>query len=272
MSYDPFSLFSKGREVKFYSSDNKDLLEAYTNTHLLLTNDIEIRTVNTYGSILGEVEPNNLLNILASSFTFANFSIPAQNSLQSIAIWQKTDPLTMSLEVSVPMVNSGRRDVVEPMYQLIGYTLPSKVDDNKGIKGSLIPPGPNLAAILDTVGLSSEKVGGAITAASFNIIKVMKSKGVIKIKVGEYLTLPDCVITGITPTFSKELDEDYFPISCTATIDIQTVEVATEQMFLSMINSLPLVDSTPIKYTKSKGPEQKTESSQVGPYPRTGLR
>lgn len=241
---DPFAKFAKGRELKILDDKLYSVLSLYPNTHLLLTDDIELQIENTYGSILGEIEPNNFLNLIANSVEFGGKTFPAQNALQSMVIWQKTEPLRISLPISIHMVTSGKTDVVQPIYELIALTVPRKVGKDRGLVGSLIPPGPNLASILDQIGFDSEKISETVNNLTGSGITFKESKGVVQIQIGEYIHLPSCVITSVTPTFSKELDEDYFPISCTATLDIQTVEVVTEDMIQNLLTSLKVKPQT----------------------------
>lgn len=246
-SPDPFSRLAKGREVKIFDEQMNNVLSAYPNTHLLLTDEVELQTESTYGPILGEIEASSFLNLIANSIKIGGYSLSGQHTLQSISIWQKSEPIKMSLQVSIPMVTSGKEDVVKPIYDLIKITLPQKTEKkdnpnengNKGvIAGSLIPPGPNLSSILDQVGLNSDQVVERVNGIFGTSLQLVASRGILKIQIGEYIHLPECIITSVVPTFSKELDEEYFPISCTATIELQTVEVATTQMIEQLSKTL----------------------------------
>lgn len=209
---------------------------------LIMNDELSIKVNSKYGQ-LWEASPNNLMNLLASSF-----NVPSgQFALQGAQIWQSTDPLDLDFTVSLEMDDDAFLDVVRPCMILMQTALPSYSDGSEGgIRGTieqliekkfnlklktLIPPGPNIQALLNTM------------SADRNYTKLLSkrggSKGVYIVDVG-FATFNGVIIKKVEPTFSKEYSysvfkDDYFPASASLSIEISTMEVATTDMILNMV-------------------------------------
>ena len=213
------------------------------NIHLIVEDGISLDFKNNYAKLL-DVKSSSLLNLLSNSLTVNGKAPPTgQFALQALEVWESTDNLSFSIDASLYMVTSGLKDVLNPSLVLVQTTLP-KTDPNKGsIWGKmLIPPGPNIAKILQLSGVKSEALQSStelISLGDLFSVDTTAATGVYDIEFGGYLTIPDVVITSVQPSYSEQLDEDLCPVSCKININFQTVEVATQNMITNIINSLP---------------------------------
>lgn len=235
LTYNSYYL-PKGREVFIFQGKENIFKNKpnFNDIHLLYDDEFALRVSSEYASLVS-TKSSNLLSLLSGSIEIFGKSLPSgQFALQGFKIWESTSPLSISIDVTLNMVTSGKLDVVDPTLFLIGLTVPSKTERKDGKEGwGLVPPGPNLSDILSTAGLKMEEV------SKNNIVDIKDGRGLFTLQVGEYLSIPDMVITKAEPTFSKELDEDYTPISCKLSLDFETVEVVTTDMLAKMINALP---------------------------------
>jgi hypothetical protein len=221
--------FPKYREV-ILSVGGKNIFSELTNSqniHLVLDEETSLEIKTSYKNII-EVKGSNLFSLLSNSFTIGGTKgvIPSgQFALQGTQIWESTDVISFSLELKLYMTTSGYNDVLRPSLELAKWAVPSKKQSkNKILGNSLIPPGPNLADILQQLGVevNSEK--------SFLGISLSDSKGVLNVQIGKHLQIDNVVITSVVPTYSAALDEDYAPVKCSLAVSFQTLEVATTDM------------------------------------------
>lgn len=118
-------------------------------------------------------------------------------------IWTGSDPITMSLSIGLFMEDDSYEEVIKPARDLMKVPLPFVIND----QGGLGMPGPNIVE-----GMISSLNGGGL--------------GGYTVKIGNWLTLNDCVITKVEPTFSKEIDATGNPIWCRLQVDISSLELA----------------------------------------------
>ena len=211
------------------------------NVPLILDDEFSIKVSSKYGQ-LWEASPNNLMNLLANSF-----SIPSgQFALQGAQIWQSTDPLDLNINVNIEMDTDSYIDVVRPSLILMQTVLPSYNDGSEGgVIGTienaiekhfnlklktLIPPGPNIQALVNT--MSSNNNSSELLA------KRDGAKGLYRVKIG-FATFNNVIIKNVEPTYSKEYSYsnskgDYFPVSASLSIEMTTMEVATTNMILNI--------------------------------------
>lgn len=206
---------------------------------LFFEDDFSIKASSKFGSIW-DAEPNNLLSLLASSAGGITDKIlpSGQFAMQGSQIWQSTDPLTFSFSASLYMIDSGLNDVVKPAMALVQTCLPTKAEMSNDINigkvniklTTLIPPGPNLQAILNTSGVTNKNTGESFFKNG--------ARGTYTLKIGRFLTIPNVIITSAEPTFSKICDEDGYPISASIDFEITTMEIATTDMITNMVKSM----------------------------------
>lgn len=235
ISVDYNSLFPNGdlRERRLVITDPNNNADYLDGIPLYIDGEISLKFSSRYESIY-ESEPNTLLTMLAGAI---DKPISGQFAVQGAQIWKSTDPLEISVEAKLMMKNDGKKDVVEPALKLAELCLPSignkfgKLSKLTDVKAKcLIPPGPNIQAILSEV-----KINGIIKG----------SRGTYDVQIG-WLKLHNCIIKEASPTFSKTVDEDGFPISAEISISIITVSIPTKEVLESMrkeIESQVSIDS-----------------------------
>ena len=103
-----------------------------------------------------------------------------------------------------------------------------KLTDFIGTKlQSLIPPGPNIQDLL-TIGSNGQQTD-----------KDRKTRGLYSIKLGTYIDITNVIISEAEVEFSKQMDTEGFPISATISLKVETVEIATTDMIVGMLNRSP---------------------------------
>ena len=202
----------------------------------ILEDGLSIKVSSKYGE-LWEASPNNFMSLLSSSFGLPS----GQFALQGVQIWQSTDPIDMSISVSIEMDTDSYKEVMLPIISLMSICLPTKgsngsesqmgktVLSNLKLK-TLIPPGPNIQAIWSAVsnGQTNDIVSKAL--AHFN----KASKGVYNMKIG-YVNLNGVIIKNVEPSFASEMsysetEGGYYPVRASVALEISTMEIATTDM------------------------------------------
>lgn len=233
--YNLYTSVPKSRQIIVNSQ------QGYGCVSLIMDEDVSIKCASKFGP-LWEAQPNNLTNLLSSSFGLPS----GQFALQGAQIWQSTEPLKLSFSGTKYMNKDPYDDVVVPMSSLTKLCLPELGDTNNmssvsmalesiaesvlGIKlQTLIPPGPNIQTLLT---LMSDGVNGGLAS----LIKKRtntgnKVRGLMEIWMGNFY-FPDGIIVSANPTFSKEIAysesaKGYFPISANISIEFNTMQVAT---------------------------------------------
>lgn len=217
------NLFPNGnlpeRRLIIKDVDDKDYLEGIP---IYIDGDISLNFSSEYSSIY-ESTPSTLLNLIASS---TDKPLSGQFAVQGAQIWKSTSPLEINITAKLMMNDDAKEDVVKPALKLAKLCLPSlggqdkEKSLNKKLK-CLIPPGPNIQALL------SVATDGTIG----------NSKGVYTIKIG-WLTLPNCIIKESSPTFSKTVDVDGFPISAEINLSICTVMIPTKDFIENILKTI----------------------------------
>jgi hypothetical protein len=224
-----------GREVKIFQGESSIFSStSFPNAKLIYDDDIQLNIKSKYGTLV-ESAGNNFLTLLSGANIFGQ-TISGQFAIQGFQIWQETDPLTFNLAINLYMNTSALNDVVKPSLYIASLIVPSTTTDKGKNSWNLIPPGPNLSALLEKMGLGS-------TATDLENKGVLKqSTGVFNIKIGDYLSIPDVIITGAEPVFSKVLVEDesgkLAPISCKMGLEFSTASVATKEMLQKLYSAL----------------------------------
>lgn len=209
---------------------------------LILEDELSIKVSSKYGE-LWEASPNNFMNLLSNSFGLPS----GQFALQGVQIWQSTDPIDLSITVSLEMDTDPYIDVIAPTIALMSTVLPTKgsMGEKSQVGGigkylqnamtnlklkTLIPPGPNLQAIWSTISDKdmTDDIGNAL--ANFDKGK----NGVYNVKIG-YAYFDNVIIKNVEPSFSSEMSYSesqryYYPSSASLSLEMMTMEVATTDM------------------------------------------
>lgn len=213
----------------------------FNGVDFIFDDDLEFAFQSEFGAIV-ESKPTTLLTLLSNSVQIAGLTVPSgQFALQSMQVWQTTEPLEFDLGLKM-FINErdGFYDIVKPAMILAKFMLPAKTTNGKGQPGQgLIPPGPNLQDILKAAGLADNT---AIQAALNNsVISSNKSRaygGVLDIEIGGYWVFNNCILTAVKPTFSEAKETKYGPVSAEITITIRTSEVATTNMVDNILTAI----------------------------------
>lgn len=220
--------------VKVYNADSEGTPTLVTDKPLIMNDELSIKVNSKYGE-LWQSTPNEFMTLLAGAF-----GVPSgQFTLQGVQIWQSTDPINISISVDLEMDTDSYEDVIVPTKSLMSLVLPEKSEMVIGNKkattnlklSTLIPPGPNVQAIVDMMKENS-KIGDK--ASKFLDKFGTPSRGVYTVKVG-YATFNNVIITSVDPTFSNEMSysetkRNYFPSSASLSIEMSTMEMATTDM------------------------------------------
>ena len=205
---------------------------------LILDDDYSIKTSSKYGQ-LWEGSSNNLMSLLSSSYNLPS----GQFALQGLQIWQSTDPITLDFTVRLEMDDNPYLDVVCPCLVLMNTVLPKLSNGTEGILGqteqlvekhfniklkTLIPPGPNIQSIVQTMSANSN----ANPLASND-----GKSGVYNLNLG-FLKFKNVIITSVEPKFSKEVSyylNKPYPVNAEVSMSVSTMEVATTNMISQII-------------------------------------
>lgn len=199
---------------------------------LIMDDDFSISVDSSYGQ-LWQSSPNNLMNLLSSSFGLPS----GQFSLQGAQIWQSTEPLKISFQASLEMDRDSYTDVVEPSLELMKIVLPTEdtiMEKNVKIGGksynlrlkTLIPPGPNLQAIMNAI---SDGKGDSLSD-----VVSKKSGGLYNVRIG-FVKFNNMIVKKVEPNYSKEVSfsnqrNAYYPIKASLRIEMETMKIPTQSM------------------------------------------
>lgn len=228
----------RGRKLKITQNGNDIISQT-----LYIDGEFDLKTSSNFNS-LWKASSNSLLNIVSSSFSFGGKSLPSgQFAMQGVQVWESTEPLEFTIPAHLYMNDDAFTDVVAPAMALVNLSLPTKSKSIIGKDGkinigtytinltTLIPPGPNIEAIL-------QANGSATDDKKFGSLESVKSKGVFTVKIADYVTIPNVIIKGVDAQFSKTLDEKGYPIECELSFEFRTLEIATTDMLDNILESM----------------------------------
>lgn len=241
MSVSAFNLIESVPDHRFFQlCDGKGNI---TNVPMILDDDYSIKASSKFGQ-LWEASPNNLMNLLANS---AN--IPSgQFALQGAQIWQSSEPLSFDISVNIYADTDSYNDVICSVKNLMCTCLPTMTSQSsKGLAGAteqlvqntlgvklqtLIPPGPNIQAIVKTMSANTKR-GYQIQSATRG-----GAKGLYYAKIGTF-RLYNALVLDVNPTFSKEVSfsnakQNYYPISASVQLTLSSFEIATTDMITGL--------------------------------------
>ena len=203
-------IIPKGKKVTFHL--NGGLLPGTEGVDLLLDEDLTLNLSSQFGELVGGGTSKAFSVVGSVSRDVFNLGFSGQVKQLGFQVWQKTEPLSVSLTIAFNMITNAYNDVFLPVKTLIKLPLPD--DGSVGDNGiGLIPPGPS---ILEAFGDNSNQRGKKLSC-----------------RIGS-VRLPGIIVTQAQPTFSKETDQSGFPIYAKVVLDIRTIFTATTNLIDQM--------------------------------------
>jgi len=138
--------------------------------------------------------------------------------------WTSTAPMSTSVTIVCSMEFDAYKEVVLPLMALAKLCLPTDIGS-----GELFGPGPSL-----TTSLQKDGIDEIIKDEENKIITAGRQ---LHCYIGSY-RLKNILIKGAQPTFSRQIDNNGYPISGRIQLDIQTVYSATTNMVDDMIKKV----------------------------------
>lgn len=192
---------------------------------LVLAEDVTLNLTSEFGPII-QGGGNDALTIASQILAPLNKrGISGQFRQQGFQIWKGTQPISFSFNIELNMRTNGREDVYEPARQLSLLTVPVLAENGWG----LIPPGPSILSVLNvnTESLESETEDDG---------PFVNSTGQISIRISNYFYFPQVVVKKVVPIFSRQVDDQGFPVSAKISLEIITTDIANDQMINNMSN------------------------------------
>ncbi len=157
------------------------------------------------------VPPMQLAN-LVGALTDKAFDIGFSSQYKQFGLqtWKSTSPvvftINLSFYVGIAEEYNAYLEVMEPIKTLMKLPLPSETK-----RGMLIPPGPTLAN-------------------AFKGETAKKLSNFISIEIGNTFRVTNALIQKVDPVFSKEKNQNGFPMSGKVAITVMSVMSATKEM------------------------------------------
>lgn len=200
-------IIPKGKRVEF--KQDGALLPGTEGVDILLDEDITLSLTSQFGDLVSAGGSNALSALGSLSRDLTGFGFSGQFKQLGFQVWQKTEPLAITLTVAFNMKTNAYTDVVAPTKALIKLPLPD--DANSGEDGlGLIPPGPSILEAFS--GENRESTGKQISC-----------------RIG-FVRLPGIIVNGAQPTFSKETDQNGWPVYSKVELQLKTIYTATTSL------------------------------------------
>jgi hypothetical protein len=218
-----------GKQLIIHHRTGVDIFERYQKVTgkvikrvpLLISNDISLNLSSSFSQFLGSFGGDSALNGLLSSIApVREFIGSTQFRQMGLQTWEKTEPISMSLEIQLNMKTDAKSDVFDPAKLLMMLPLPRELDS-----GNLIAPGPTFfSAIQDAaqafnIDIPGSGEGGVFTEGDYYAVMI-----------GKTFFLEKAIIRKVTPVFSLNTDTEDYTISCKLSIEIDSMFTATQQM------------------------------------------
>jgi hypothetical protein len=229
-------IIPKGKQIIIMTEGGTDLFDRHNSQQsdpsnliervpLLLNSDVTINLSSTFSTFLGNFNINKSMAALMASFTAIRNSIGSGSFKQlGMQTWEKTEPISIQIEVKLTMKTNAKRDVYDPAKILMKLSLPTVTSAT----GGLIPPGPTIASVVEDTAMS---LGFDMAKATGNLL----DRGTIySIFIGRTIYLSQCIIKSVVPTFSIETDSNNYPTSCLLSIGIDSILTAHSGMIDDM--------------------------------------
>lgn len=200
-------IIPKGKKVVFKQGGS--LLPGTENIDMLLDEDITLSLQSQFGDVVSGGAPQAIGILGSLSRDIAGFGFSGQFKQLGFQVWQKTEPLMINITVAFNMKTNAYTDVVAPTRALIKLPLPddgSAEEDGLG----LIPPGPS---ILEAFSGETRESSGRLISCRIGFVR-----------------LPGVIVTRAEPTFSKETDQNGWPIYSKVMLEIRTIYTATTNL------------------------------------------
>lgn len=177
--------------------------------------DFGLRSEVDWGNLSKDLLPGSFGSVidnifkgldLTSKITGAQSS--TVNAIQQFPIWLSNSPISFDIPFEFRAMSDAKKEVVEPIKQLLGLACPMEEGD------LLYAPGPRI------------KINSNNTF-SFD------PKYNIKLKIGNLMTIRNILITNVNPTFDSRFVASGSPISAKAEVSFRTLKAPTYQDLMS---------------------------------------
>jgi len=204
----------KGKTIRI-SVNTKPILSEYD---MIIESDVTLSLSSSFEPFLGGGSGKLIDAIGAISKKKTGHGFSSKFKQLGIQTWTGTDPMSVS-SVTIGFYIDRRnpdayKQVFLPIMELCKLPLPSE----GGELGSLIAPGPTVAAAFE----GEEEKG--------------EYSDIIGIEIGNIIRIPNAIIKKAEPTFSNETDENDYPIWGKVSLDIISVFTATKQALDTTFN------------------------------------
>lgn len=184
---------------------------------VVIDDDITISLSSSFSPLFGggDTKALNFIGAALGVATEGRIELSGQFKQLGYQQWSGTDPLAFTTTISFYMgatsLNNAEEEVYVPVMALAGLALP-----NERAGGVLVSPGPPPTAAI-------EQLPGKYKTR------------VVSIQIGQLLYLSSVIVKRAEPMFSKETDENGFPIWGKITLDINSLFSASVQMLQQRI-------------------------------------
>lgn len=205
----------KGKQVRFHRDGRP--IEGTENAKMILEEDITI-TMSSSFSPINKGNSSPMFSMLSGLLRDRGMNTVAgwasgQFKQLGFQTWTGTNPLKTTISINLFMENDAYEDVVRPALALAKLCLPMEVAG-----GALVAPGPAITSAYTGDSESENAEIGKLTTCYL----------------GSY-TLRNVIVETAQPTFSKQIDQNGYPISAKVELSITTVFSGTSQMVDEML-------------------------------------
>lgn len=215
-----------GKLVRF--KQGGELIKGTEKAKFLLEEDINIVMSSTFSPVFSSIS-SPLVSVFAKQTgESVNKHVGALAGGQwkqfGFQTWTATEPMTTSITIVCSMEYDAYSDVVVPLMTLAKLGLPTDVGG-----GKLFGPGPSF-----TTSMLEDNVNEILRDEEGEIITAGRQ---LHCYIGSYL-LKNIIVKGAQPTFSRQIDNNGYPISGRIQLDIRTVYSATTNMVDEMVGKI----------------------------------
>lgn len=159
------------------------------------------------GSSGGQGILQNLSQAYHGASKMTGMQSKSANAVSQFPLWLGNSPITFQIPFQFNAMSDSKKEVVDPMRQLIELTCPDK--DGEWLKA----PGPRIK-------LSNK--GNFYQDAKYNLTLYL----------GTFMTIPGIIVTNVNPVYNSRFDANGYPISARAEVSFRTLIAPSKQEVL----------------------------------------